>query len=136
MTLRLRPHHVLCSIGFEGKGYDDAFTANMARIVLGQLRAPGGAEQPVLVTGDADAICAPCPKRRGLGCEAQAQIDALDARHGAALDLAPGDRLSWGECLERARTRVAPEELATLCAGCNWLPMGMCAEALRALQRS
>ena len=32
--LRYRPHHFLCSLGFEGKGYSDAFTANMEAIVM------------------------------------------------------------------------------------------------------
>ena len=38
--IRFRPHHFLCSLGFEGKGYSEAFTANMTGIVMGRLRAP------------------------------------------------------------------------------------------------
>ena len=40
--VRFRPHQFLCSLGFEGKDYSDAFTANMTAIVLDQLRGPGG----------------------------------------------------------------------------------------------
>jgi hypothetical protein len=133
MTIRLRPHRVLCSIGFEGEGYDDAFLANMSRVVDGQLRAPGGEDQVVRITGEADAICAPCPQRRGSGCVKQAVIDRIDARHGEILGLAPGDVTTWGDCLERARERVAPEALDHLCEGCRWLPRGMCKAALAAL---
>ena len=88
-ALPYRRHHFLCSLGFEGKGYSDAFTANMAAIVQGRLRAPGGAATLIGVTATADAICAPCPKRQDSGCIEQARIDALDAAHGAALGIAP-----------------------------------------------
>ncbi len=114
-------------------GYDDAFTANMAGIVRGQLRAPGGERTPILITGIADSICAPCPRRVGNGCEAQLQIDALDARHGSTLGIKPGDRLSWGDCLDRVRARVRPNDLDTLCKGCRWLEDGMCKAAVAAL---
>lgn len=133
MTVRLRRHHILCSVGFEGRGYDDAFTANMGHIVCGQLRAAGGEAVVVHITEIADSICAPCPRRLGLGCRDQDKIDALDAAHGAALDLRPGDRLTWGKCLERVRERVAPDDLDVLCRGCSWLSGGMCKAAVARL---
>jgi hypothetical protein len=135
MTLRLRPHHVLCALGFDGHGYAPVFTANLNRIVHGQLRAPGGEDLLVRITGDADAICAPCPKRIGLGCQAQTVIDALDRRHGEALGLAPGDKLRWGQCLDKVRARVGPEDLDHLCSGCSWLGAGICKAAVARLIR-
>ncbi|TFL18568.1 DUF1284 domain-containing protein [Jannaschia formosa] len=133
MSVRLRPHHVLCAIGFDGQGYNAAYAANISRIVDGTLRKPGGASVTIHVTGNADSICAPCPFRRGAGCETQSLIDALDARHGAALGLAPGDRLSWGACLDLVRRRVRAEDLSALCAGCNWLEAGPCRSAITRL---
>ncbi|MGB8623124.1 MAG: DUF1284 domain-containing protein [Paracoccaceae bacterium] len=133
MSLRFRPHHFLCSLGFAGRGYSDAFTANMDTIVSGGLRAQGGAKLPIEVVSAVDDICAPCPHRRGEGCDKQARIDALDAAHGRALGLTPGDRLTWGDALERIRDRVAPGDLSTLCAGCQWLELGLCEAALERL---
>ena len=40
--LRYRAHHFLCSLGFQGKGYSEVFTANMTAIVMGRLRTPAG----------------------------------------------------------------------------------------------
>ncbi|WGH78385.1 DUF1284 domain-containing protein [Jannaschia ovalis] len=133
MSLRLRPHHVLCAIGFEGRGYDDAFTSNMARIVMGGLRAPDGPRTEILITGQADALCAPCPNRDGLGCTKQATVSALDRQHAAALRIAPGDRLTWGACLERVLDHVAPGDLSRICDGCQWLELGICERALARL---
>ena len=131
--LRYRPHHFLCSLGFEGKGYSPDFTANMTAIVMGQLRAEGGDATVIEVTGATDDICAPCPKRRGRLCTNEAKIRTLDRAHAAALRLAPRETLTWGQAKARIRAHVPPGSLKTLCAGCEWEAYGMCAAALSRL---
>lgn len=131
--IRYRPHHFLCSLGFEGKGYSEGFTANMTAIVMGRLRAEGGDATEIEVTGATDDICAPCPKRRGRLCTSQDKIKALDRAHAAALQLAPRERLTWGEAKDRIRASVPPGSLHRLCKGCEWEPYGMCEAALARL---
>lgn len=133
MTLRLRPHHLLCALGYRGAGYSDAFTANMTALVTHGLHAPGGETTRIDLVAGLDAICAPCPSNLGEGCEKQTQIDALDTRHALALGVAPGDSLTWGQARATIRARVAPGDLAQLCAGCQWLGLGYCEDALRDL---
>lgn len=128
--VRYRPHHFLCSLGFEGKGYSPEFTANMTAIVMGRLRAKGGDATVIEVTGATDDICAPCPKRRGTHCSTQQKIKLLDRAHAAALRLGPRERLTWGEAKARIRAQVPPGSLKTLCVGCEWEPYGMCERAL------
>lgn len=130
--VQFRPHHFLCALGFQGKGYSDTFTANMARIV-DRLRAPDGDVVEIEVTHQADHICAPCPHRRGTGCDKSAKITALDARHATALGLRDGDRLTWGDAQARIVDRVPEGALAQLCAGCQWHALGLCERALSAL---
>ncbi len=129
---RFRPHHFLCALGFQGKGYTPEFSANMATIV-DRLRGTNGSAVEIEVVGAADDICAPCPSRRGTGCIRQTRIDRLDTAHGAALGLRPGNRLRWGAALERIRDRVKPGDLANLCRGCQWLELGLCEDALARL---
>ena len=128
-----RPHHFLCSLGFQGKGYSDDFTANMSGIVVDRLRAPGGDDTVIEVTGATDDICAPCPKRRDTLCTEQDKIAALDRRHARALGLFVGSTLTWGDAKRRIVKRVPPGSLATLCAGCQWLELGLCEKALSEL---
>ena len=130
MSLSLKPHHILCSIGFAGKGYNEAFTANMANIVNGQLRTGDGRDVRILITARADAICAPCPLRVGLDCQKQEKIERLDAAHAEILGLKPGELTTWGACLDRVRANVRPDDLDTICAGCEFLPLGICKAAL------
>ena len=131
--LRYRPHHFLCSLGFEGKGYSPDFTANMTAIVMGQLRAEGGDATVIGVTGATDDICAPCPKRRGRLCTNEAKIRTLDRAHAAALRLTPREVLTWGQAKARIRAHVPPGSLKILCAGCEWEKYGMCEAALSRL---
>ena len=126
----LRPHHVLCAIGWQGRGYSPEFTENMNAIVWGRLRRNPLTE--VIFTGTADSICAPCPWRRGLGCEAAERITGLDARHAAALGIRPGQRMNWAEARGRAASRVRPADLQRICNGCQWI--ALCQPALARLQ--
>ncbi|PRX35338.1 hypothetical protein SAMN05216257_102184 [Meinhardsimonia xiamenensis] len=131
--IRFRPHHFICALGYRGKGYSRAFTENMDALVVRRLRAAGGEAEVIEVVGLADDICAPCPRRRGRLCEVQPAIARLDDAHARALRLQVGDRLTWGEALERIRANVPPGGLKALCAGCQWLELGLCEAALRAL---
>ncbi|MCE2517535.1 MAG: DUF1284 domain-containing protein [Alphaproteobacteria bacterium] len=131
--MTFRPHHFLCALGYQGKGYDDAFTANMDEVVAKGLHQQGGDNTVITVTTSADVICQPCPHRRGQGCAKQAQIDALDARHAERLELKAGDELSWGAAKARIAAKVKSGDLSELCAGCGWLEAGMCEAALARL---
>jgi len=133
--VRFRPHHFLCALGFQGKGYSEVFTANMAAIVNGRLRSEGGGATAIEVVGATDDICAPCPRRDGAACATQAKIERLDTAHAAALGLRPGDRLTWADAQARIRASVPAGSLHRLCAGCEWEAYGMCEEALRRLHR-
>lgn len=134
--LRFRPHHFLCALGYQGKGYSADFTANMSAIVIDRLRAPGGDEIPIRVTGHADDICTPCPKRRGNLCTNQTAIATLDRAHAAALDLRPREVLTWGQAKARIRDKVAPGSLPRICEGCQWLDLGLCETALARLHET
>lgn len=134
--LRYRPHHFLCSLGFEGKGYSEGFTANMTAIVMGRLRAAEGDAVMIEVTCGADDICAPCPKRRGRLCSSQDKIKTLDRAHAAALRLSPHETLSWGAAKARIRAHVPPGSLKALCAGCEWEALGLCEAALKRLHEN
>jgi hypothetical protein len=71
--LQFRPHHFLCALSFQGKGYSTAFAANFSRIMQ-ELNAPGGDAIQIAITADTDSICAPCPSRRDRLCETQDKI--------------------------------------------------------------
>jgi hypothetical protein len=133
--LKFRPHHFLCTIGFEGKGYSSEFTANMAAIANSlRERGPLGDATWIEVTRTADSICLPCPHKRGDGCQTAEKIKTLDDAHAKALGLQAGDVLSWAEAKQRVLERISVEKHREICAPCSWLSSGVCEKALRSLR--
>ena len=65
MKLLLRGHHLLCLKGFQGYGYDEDFTENMAEI--NSLRKQQ--DTTVLLTNTPDDICKACPNLKNNICK-------------------------------------------------------------------
>ncbi|WP_313197999.1 DUF1284 domain-containing protein [Rhizobium sp.] len=121
MTVRLRPHHLLCLLTYVGKGYTPGFVANYDRIAE---RLSSG--EDVLVVDGPDDICAallcePEPhcfrdSVRVRDAQAAADIgDLLEMRlsAGARIDLHPA-------LLARMRKTFANGVTRKACRGCEW----------------
>lgn len=135
-ALEFRPHHFLCTLGFEGKGYSDEFVKNFSDIAS-TLRDTGacGDEIPIRVVGGTDRICAPCPNREGDFCSTETKIASLDRAHAKVLELRTGDTLTWGEAKRRIMDKMTPEKFHQACAPCSWRSLGVCERALLRLRR-
>lgn len=119
--MRLRPHHLLCSLTHVGKGYSPAFVANMAA-VLARINT---GEEIEIVAGP-DDICAPLAHRRMAHChrthvtardraaaDALAKLLKLPLRTGARLRL---DRATITDLRRGFDTR----SIRAACLGCKW----------------
>lgn len=62
--MKLRPHHLLCTQTFTGKGYSADFVENMQAITAFLRRGPDAA---IELTFGADCLCAKCPKMSAAG---------------------------------------------------------------------
>lgn len=131
--LKFRPHHFLCTLAFEGKGYSDEFVRNFSEIAT-RLRSPVGNETEIQVVDAADSICSPCPNREGVGCAAGQKISQLDSDHALILGLKPGDQLTWGEAKKLLAQKMQLEDFNRACAPCSWKSMGICEGALKKLR--
>ena len=71
----LRAHHLLCFLGFAGRGYDVDFTLNLAavRAELWQVKPP------VQLLAGPDAVCRGCPRLDVVGCRSEQAVAAKDA---------------------------------------------------------
>ena len=132
MPIQFRPHHFLCTLGFQGKGYSPAFVENY-QVIVDELSGPDGEQVSITVVAQADSICAPCPNKRGVLCTSQAKITALDKAHAQILQLKAGDVLSWGEAKARIANAMSLEKFNKACAVCGWKELGVCEQALKKL---
>ena len=127
MTIRLRPHHLLCLLTYVGRGYSPAFTANYDAIA-GRLSR---GEDIVIVAGP-DDICAPLlsePEPHCLG-ESVVERDRLAARDVGNLLARPiGSGIGLdldASTLGRMREAFSADLARTACQGCEW--SGLCSQ--------
>ena len=73
MKLSLRGHHLLCLKGFQGYGYDEAFTHNMSEINQ-KRKLP---DTTIFLTDSSDDICTACPNLKNDLCENKSQNERI-----------------------------------------------------------
>ena len=125
-TIKLRGHHLLCLLGYRGKGYSDAFCANMTEIYETLRLHP---ETRIEVIEGPDDICQAFPKDQHPHCH-DGSIYLKDTEVAARLGLGVGETDSWSNVCERVNRSVQPEDIRTICANCRWEPYGLCKEGV------
>jgi hypothetical protein len=127
MPILFRPHHFLCALCFEGKGYSPAFIANFSRILEQLQDRPNTSIQ---ITSHTDSICAPCPHRSGTTCASETKINRLDQAHAAALRMETTSALTWEEAKNRIKSHLTLETFHHICDSCEWKSLGICEKVL------
>lgn len=73
MRIKLRGHHLLCLLGFQGYGYSEDFVFNMTQI--NEKRK--SKECIITLTNEADDICSSCPNLKDNICENEKQNEII-----------------------------------------------------------
>jgi hypothetical protein len=119
VTVRLRPHHLLCMLTFAGEGYTPEFVANFAAIVQRI-----GSGEPIELIDGSDDVCAPLEASGDTHC-ANASVGrrdrtALLALAEAGLPVAIRPFAVDAERLTEMRRRFAAGTVRAACRGCEW----------------
>ena len=121
MTIRLRPHHLLCMLTYVGEGYSAAFIENYDAVI----RRMGEGESVAIVAGP-DDVCAPLACESGAHCHRSSVVgrDREAARDVGALlgiDIAVGTELQiHAGMLATLRAAFRTGRIRAACAGCEW----------------
>ena len=124
MTVRLRPHHLLCVLTYVGRGYSPGFTANMTRVA----ERLGAGEDIELIAGP-DDICAPLLADPDPHCHRPSitERDRAAARDLSGLlgfEIRTGARLVLDEnVIHRLRAAFASGTSRSACTGCEWVDL-------------
>jgi len=129
--LSFRPHHFLCTLCFQGKGYSPSFIKNFQQIV-DRLQQPDGDDTVINVAENTDSICAPCPNKREHHCTTQEKIEKLDQAHAVQLGIQPNQQLTWGTAKARIAARIDLAAFDRICQDCSWQHLGICENMLKA----
>lgn len=121
MTVRLRPHHLLCLLTYSGKGYSSSFVANYDRI---SKRLSDG--EDILIVEGPDDICAPLLDEDDPHCWGESVRDrdgkaAQDVGQLLNLAVAAGSRIEIQHALlHQMRVAFSEGQTRAACAGCEW----------------
>jgi hypothetical protein len=116
----LRPHHLLCLLNFQGRGYSDEFIDNMRRLLNVLKLAPD--ERLICTTCGCDDICKSCPKMTYEQCADDARVSYLDTAYTKAFDISVGDTISLNEVLRMA-AKLPECDFRKICETCCWFEL-------------
>ena len=121
MTVRLRPHHLLCTLTYVGHGYSTGFARNMDEVIS---RMNHG--EPVLVVEGPDDICAPLlqtenPHCLGASVRERDHAAALSISRATDLEIKPGRSIRLTpDRIAEFRTSFTTGKTRKACLGCQW----------------
>ncbi|MDO4285647.1 MAG: DUF1284 domain-containing protein [Eubacteriales bacterium] len=128
MSLKLRPHHLLCTQGYSGKGYSEGFVAHMDEVVAYLRNDP---EAEVELVFSTDELCSACPNRLGTDlCEDQEKVKRFDGKLVRYFGLEEHRTYRYREIVREIDEGMTPERLADICDGCGWYPVSACREKI------
>lgn len=129
--IKFRPHHFMCTLGFQGRGYSLSFVKNYKKIVQ---KLASDENVLIEVVANMDGVCSACPNKLSETlCKTQDKITQLDHRHQETLGLKIGETLSWKEAKIRIKKHMTIAKFDHSCHGCLWKEYGVCQKSLENL---
>lgn len=123
MELKLRPHHLLCTQSYEGKGYDADFVKHMDQIVQ-KLRSEE--KTMIQLVFSTDELCTCCPNRLGNDlCSANEKVKTMDARVVQYFHLEEKE-YCYQDLIKEIQKKLTPEMLQYICGTCEWYSNSNC----------
>lgn len=127
--MRLRPHHLLCTQSYSGKGYNNAFVENMNQIVA-ELRE--NEATPVEIVFSTDDLCAYCPNMLETNlCKEQDKVKDYDQKVIDYFHIEEKIYL-YQDITRKIRAEMTPEMLKDICGNCEWYPTSACKRICKA----
>jgi uncharacterized protein len=122
MTIRLRPHHLLCMLTFAGKGYTPEFVRHfesvVSRIATGQ--------EPIEIVEGPDEICSSLLAQADCHCH-NASVKLRDQQAAEAignllqLPIRAGEQfIPDSNLIQNLRSAFAQGTIRQACSGCQW----------------
>ena len=130
--IKLRPHHLLCTQGYGGKGYSNDFVKNMDRVTE-KLRNDRNVKVEIVFS--TDCLCNDCPHKVLDGvCKDNKKVLGFDKGVINALELKEGVYL-YHELISRLdeymSLGVGDERLREICGECEWYFTSDCWKNIR-----
>lgn len=125
--MKLRPHHLMCTQGYSGKGYDKAFIENMD-IVTNELR--NNKDCVVEIVFSTDDICKSCPNMIDVNlCETNEKVNNIDKKVIQYFKLEEKE-YKYNDIVNYIKDNITEDIMDDICEKCNWYTMSKCKEKI------
>lgn len=122
--IKIRPHHILCMKAYVGKGYSQAFSENIERIIN---KLKDDSQQVQIVFG-LDDICSKCPHNIGNGlCKSQDKVDKIDSKIIDYFNIEE-KKYTYKELKYKIYLTLNEEKFTYICKDCEWYNITNCKE--------
>ena len=130
--MKLRPHHLLCTQGYSGKGYSNDFTDNMTAITN---RLRGEDNVSVEIVFSTDDICTKCPRKLGEDlCNENDKVKTFDKK---VVDYFGIEEKSYvyQDIIREINAKMTASMIDDICGNCSWYPISACKRTILGCDR-
>ena len=121
--INLRPHHLLCTQGYSGKGYNEAFVLNMTMITNRMRTEP---DLKVRIVFSTDDLCRYCPRKQDEGiCADDEKVLEFDLKVKELLGLKEAV-YSYQGLIHEIHEKMTADKMKEICGNCEWYKMSAC----------
>lgn len=121
--MRLRPHHLLCTQGFGGKGYSRAFVENMTAITN---RLRNESDVTIELVFSTDDICVKCPLMVDTDlCKDNVKVKRFDKKLVDYFGLEEKSYI-YRDIVAEISAKMTEAMMEDICCGCSWYPVSEC----------
>ena len=119
--IKLRPHHLLCTQGYSGKGYSREFVENMTEIV----KSIKNEKVQVQLIFSEDDICSKCPNLSENNICKSETVNIIDNKVIKYFELE--EKIYEYESLIRyIKSHITKEIMDDICGNCEWYSISKC----------
>lgn len=125
--MELRPHHLLCTQGYSGKGYNQEFVHHMTAVVK-ELRENDTLE--INLVFSTDELCSHCPHKQGEDqCKTNEKVKQLDQKVITYFGLEEKPYI-YQEIVREIKQKMTQEMMNDICGACSWYEISACQERI------
>ena len=125
--MKLRPHHLLCTQGYSGRGYNEDFVENMTSITT-RLRNDDNVVVDIVFS--TDDICGKCPRMIGNDlCVSNEKAKCFDQK---VIDYFGIEEKSYiyQDILREINAKMTTDMMDDICGDCEWYPISACRKTI------
>ena len=121
--MKLRPHHLLCTQGYSGKGYNNNFVQNMTAIT-NYLRNEENAAVDIIFS--TDDICTECPNMIDIDlCKDNEKVKAFDRKVIEYFGIEEKCYI-YKDIVSKINAQMTETIMDDICSNCSWYPVSAC----------